>query len=242
MRQPSNAGEDTPPEEQLRLKIIDQLAWNPRLRNSDIQVTISGTKVRLTGIVPSLRARIEATEAAWSVWGVTAVANDLRVAPFVQLVDPFIKHEVENSLEIDTYIDRNDITVSVQDGGVTLRGTVDELWKRQHVEERVAALRGVVEVTNELTIVPTLRPGDEKIAQDIMAAIRRSGMVAADDVNILVSYGKVTLTGTVPSYAAWRAARDAAWYTVGVSEVDDRLVIDYSLPPMAKGPEQSEGS
>jgi osmotically-inducible protein OsmY len=239
MRQASTAGAGTPPEEQLRLKIIDQLTWDPRVRNSDIQVTISGTKVRLTGMVSSLRARIAATEAAWSVWGITAVANDLRVAPFVKLVDPVVRHAVENVLEIDTYIDRNDVTVSVQDGWATLRGTVDELWKRQHVEDRVAAVRGVVGVTNELTIVPTMRPGDEKIAQDIMAAINRSGMVAADDVNVLVSHGEVTLTGTVPSHAAWRAARDAAWYTVGVSGVDDRLVIDYTLPPMAKGPSRA---
>jgi osmotically-inducible protein OsmY len=116
---------------------------------------------------------------------------------------------------------------------------VDELWKRQRGEDRVAAMRGVVGVTNELTIAPTMQLGAEKIAQDIMAAIKRGGMVAADDVNILVSHGKVTLTGTVPSRAAWRAARDAAWYTVGVSEVDDRLGIDYTLPPMAEAPSRA---
>ncbi len=239
MREASTARGETPHEEHLRLKIIDQLNWDPRLRGSDIQVTISGTKVRLTGMVPSLRARIAATDAAWSIWGITAVANDLRVAPFVRLVDPIVQRDVENSLEIDTYIDRNDITVSVQEGWATVQGTVDELWKRQHVEDRVAAVHGVVGVTNELTIVPTMRPGDEKIAQDIMAAIKRSAMVEADDVSVLVSYGKVTLTGTVPSYGAWRAARDAAWYTVGVSEVDDRLVIDYTRPPVRR-PEQGE--
>jgi osmotically-inducible protein OsmY len=53
MRQVSTAGEGTPPKEQLRLKIVNQLTWDPRVRNSDIQVTISGTKVQLTGIVPN---------------------------------------------------------------------------------------------------------------------------------------------------------------------------------------------
>src|SRR5574341_93410 len=119
MRQASTARVSTPREEQLRLKIIDQLTWDPRVHGWDIQVTISGTKARLAGTVPSLRARIAATQAAWSVWGITAVANDLRVTPLVRLVDPIVKLEVENSLEIDTYIDRNDISVSVQDGWAT---------------------------------------------------------------------------------------------------------------------------
>ncbi len=70
---------------------------HPRVRASDIRVTIDGTKARLTGTVPSLRARMAATDAAWSVWGISAVDNDLRVAPFARLADPIVTRHVENS-------------------------------------------------------------------------------------------------------------------------------------------------
>jgi osmotically-inducible protein OsmY len=219
----------TPKEEIKRGLIIEQLFWDPRIDDTNIQVTVDDGKATLTGTVPDLRARVAATEAAWSVWGINTVENKLRVAPIQTMEDSIIKERVHNALEADSLLNAGDIKVSVDKSVVTLRGTVDAYWKKRQAEWHAEAVPHVVEVTNDLAIVLTKRFTDEEIAKDIMAALERSALVNAEAVNVSVSYGKVTLTGTVPSWIAKRAARDAAWYTLGVVGVDDRLLVDYAL-------------
>jgi osmotically-inducible protein OsmY len=217
----------TPSEEVMRGLIIDQLRWDPRVDANDVQVTVDGGWATLTGTVPNLRARIAATDAAWSVWGITAVSNHLRLAPMVKLEDPVIKLGVETALLADSFLDAGSIRVSVDKGAVTLRGTVDAFWKKRIAEEDAQAVHHVTEVTNELAVVPTKRFTDEEIAKDIMAALERNAFVDVEAVNVTVSYGKVTLTGTVPSWIAKNAARNVAWYTLGVTDVDDQLVVKF---------------
>jgi osmotically-inducible protein OsmY len=219
----------TPSEEIKRGLIIEQLFWDPRIDDTNIEVTVDNGKATLTGTVPDLRARVAATEAAWSVWGINTVENKLRIVPIPTMEDSIIKQRVQNALEADSLLNAGDIKVSVDKGLVTLRGTVDAYWKKRQAEWHAEAVPHVVEVTNDLAIVPTKRFTDEEIAKDIMAALERNAFVNAEAVNVSVSYGKVTLTGTVPSWIAKRAARDAAWYTLGVIDVDDRLLVDYAL-------------
>jgi osmotically-inducible protein OsmY len=219
----------TPTEEIKRGLIIEQLFWDPRIDDTNIEVTVDDGKATLTGTVPDLRARVAATDAAWSVWGINSVENKLRIAPIQTMEDSIIKRRVQSALEADSLLNAGDIKVSVDKGTVTLRGTVDAYWKKRQAEWHAEAVPHVVEVTNELAIVPTKRFTDEEVAKDIMAALERNAFVNAEAVNVSVSYGKVTLTGTVPSWTAKRAARDAAWYTLGVIDVEDRLLVDYAL-------------
>jgi osmotically-inducible protein OsmY len=222
---PTEAG--SPQEEVLRKRIIEQLEWDPRVSAKDVKVAVDESMAILTGTVPNLRARIAATDAAWSVWGITAVRNNLRLAPLERIGDPIIKLRVEDALKGDPYFDGTDIKVSVDAGAVTLRGTVDAFWKKGLAQTLVEADRDVVEVKNEIAVVPSKRFTDELIAKDIMGTLERSASVKAEAVNVSVSGGSVTLTGEVPSWTAKRAAQDAAWYTPGVTEVSDRLTVRY---------------
>jgi osmotically-inducible protein OsmY len=219
----------TPREETLRAQIIDQLVWDPRVANQDVKVTVDGSSATLTGTVPSLRARIAATDAAYAVWGITEVHNHLRIAPIERIGDPIIELRLQTALNDDLYLYGADIKMSVDAGVVTLRGTVDAFWKKRHAEALAEADRDVIEVKNEIAVVPSKRFADEAIAKDITAALERNAFLKAEKVNVSVSYGKVTLTGQVPSWTAKRAARDAAWYTLGVIDVDDQLMVNYML-------------
>jgi osmotically-inducible protein OsmY len=218
-------------EQELSTRIKDQIYWDGRVNAADVGVNVEGGKAVLTGTVPSYRAKMAATEDAWTVAGIETVDNQLRVQypPTVTVPpDAEITSNVKNSLVWDPDIDSTKIDVTVAEGIATLTGTVDAYWKKFQAENDAYWVTGVIDVVNEIGVVPTDQPIDEAIARDIEAALGRNINVNVEDVTVEVENGVVTLTGTVPTWAAWRAAYNTAIYTSGVVDVVDRLVIRYS--------------
>jgi osmotically-inducible protein OsmY len=129
---------------------------------------------------------------------------------------------------LEPNIDSSKINVSVAGGVVTLGGTVDNYWKKIQAEEDAYGITGVIDVINELGVVPTEKLSDEVIARNIEAALERNFNVNVDNVTVKVSNGVVTLSGTVANWAAWRAAYNTAAYTSGVINVVDQLSIRYA--------------
>ena len=110
-------------------------------------------------------------------------------------------------------------------GRVTLRGSVDTLWKKIRIEELTLGLNGVLGITNELAVVPTERYVDKAIAEDIEAALDRNVNIDVDLIELKVENGKVTLSGTVGSLPDFRAAQKIAENTPGMLMVDNELII-----------------
>jgi osmotically-inducible protein OsmY len=115
--------------------------------------------------------------------------------------------------------------VQVKSGQVTLSGSVDSYWKKARAEDLVGDCAGVIRIDNKLAIVPDPGLIDQDIANDIVAAIDRNAAVEADDVTVHVCDGFVTLSGVVPTYAARRAAHEAALYTGGVCNVCNAITV-----------------
>jgi hypothetical protein len=64
---------------------------------------------------------------------------------------------------------------------------------------------------------------DERITEDINDRLTDRGDLDAEDIDVKVNNGEVTLTGTVGSRYAKRAADDVAWGVSGVNEVHNQL-------------------
>jgi osmotically-inducible protein OsmY len=129
--------------------------------------------------------------------------------------------------------DATRIHSTVDNGIVTLEGSVDALWKKVHAEEIVLNLTGVLGVDNHLTVVPAKKFADQAIAEDIMAAIDRNLLINPDAVVVKVENGVATLTGAVATPAVRRAAYEAAIYTSGVVDVRDELttlLLPFHIP------------
>jgi len=61
----------------------------------------------------------------------------------------------------------------------------------------------------------------------IKAAFRRNAVLAADELSVeTFRGGLVILSGTVRSWAAHDHAMAAAWSAPGVTQVDDRIVVE----------------
>lgn len=215
-------------DEEIKVDVIKQLQWDARIDASDISVKVNDGSVELEGDVPSLTAKDAAFDGAYLVDGVLSVKNDLDVRfPAAKTVpsDLDIKTNLINALSFNSDLESYKIDVSVDNGWVTLEGTVNAYWEKVAAENEALDINGVLGVTNNLGVVPTDSYLDENISEDNVNALERNAYVNASDIDVKVEDGEVTLDGTVKTYKAKNAAYDSALYTPGVILVNNRIIV-----------------
>ncbi len=215
-------------DEEIKKRIVDQLYWDTSVDASKVQVKVENGKVTLTGTVPNYNARRRAESDACQVRDVLWVDNRLIVQyPSIVAVptDSEIKQSIVRMLSDNPDLDTAEIHVKVQDGCVTLEGSVDAYWKKWEATNVGSKVRGICDIRNILTVVPTHTISDKAIAEEVAGAIERNRNVDLEDVDVEVEDGVVTLTGSVPNWAARMAAVNAAEFTQGVIDVIDNLSI-----------------
>ncbi len=215
-------------DEEIKKRIVDELYWDTRVDASKVGVRVDGGKVTLTGTVPNYNAKLRAETDAYAVTDVIWVENRITVTYPPRLTVPTdedIRQSVIRNLSDDPDLEKTDIRVSVKNGIVTLEGSVDAYWKKWEAEYTTCAVRGVCDIVNKVTVVPTMQIADRVIADDVEAAIERRRNVNIEDLDIRVENGVVTLSGTVADWDARRAAINAAEFTKGVVDVVDELTI-----------------
>ena len=215
-------------DEDIKVDVINQLKWDARIDASDVSVTVDNGKVKLDGNVASMTAKTSAADDAFLVDGVLSVDNTLEVEfPEAKTVptDEDIKANVVAALSFDSDLESYKIDVTVDKGWVTLEGTVNAYWEKVAAENEALDVNGVIGVSNNLGVVPTDDYVDQNIAEDIVNALERNVHVNAEDIDVKVEDGEVTLDGTVKTYTAKNAAFDSALYTPGVISVNNRIIV-----------------
>lgn len=118
-----------------------------------IQTTVSEGWVRLDGEVDRWNQREEAEEAVGHLRGVRGVTNAIRVnAPPVEATE--VRLAVEQALERRAERTAERIGIAVEDGTVTLTGTVHSWLQRRAVLGAVGHAPGVQAVDDRLQIDP----------------------------------------------------------------------------------------
>ena len=214
-------------QKEIKQDVVDQLAWDNRVNAAEVDVEVRDGTVVLRGMLPSYWARTAAIEDAEAVPGVARVEDQMTIRrPEVYTPsDSDLWENVTRALRWNPNIDATRITINVSGGVVSLEGSVDSLWKKYHAENVASDVTGVVDVENRLAIVPARDYADEAIASDIVESLKRNALVDAETVDVRVSNGVVTLSGSVANTAAHRAARNAAFYTAGVVDLRDDLLV-----------------
>jgi osmotically-inducible protein OsmY len=212
-------------DDQIQTDVLAELKWDARVRANEIGVSVKDGIVTLTGRVDSYLERWAAEDAAHRVRGVKAVANDIevRLPSGSERTDSDLAQEIINSLRWDTTIPTDRLEITVSKGWVTLKGEIDYGFQRQDAERVVSRLAGVKGVTNLIQVKPPVQPTN--IKQGIDQALLRSAELDAKSITVEVEGSKVTLKGTVHSYAEYKEAERAAWSAPGVTAVDNRLNI-----------------
>jgi osmotically-inducible protein OsmY len=215
-----------PRKERIKKEIVDQLHWDSRVDEADVEVSVSDGKVTLSGTVFTVQARRAAVLDAYSVSGVQTVENDIIVSydeplPASEVVEQRIRYVLAWNPDIDS----TDIEVLADAGVVTLVGKVEVFWKKLFAENLAMCVGGVLDVVNKLSVAPRNDIMDESIAEGILGALSRNSLVSAEAVVVTVTNGFATLEGTIPSRPARDSALEMAYCTLGVTGVEDRLII-----------------
>ena len=216
-------------DETIKKQITDHLYWDSRVDASKIMIEVEDKVVRLTGTVPSYAESEAALFDVWTIPHVAGVKNKLFVkypsaidVPPDQEIASMIAKQIAwnhstSTEEVDTTVDK---------GVVKLQGNVDAYWKKFRIEQMASEVKGVLEIDNQISVVPTKNVVDEVIAEDITRAFDRSKLVDLAEIDIRVEKGKVTLSGTCHTPIARLQALETARNTLGVKDVVDRLSLE----------------
>jgi osmotically-inducible protein OsmY len=212
----------------LQAAVGAELASEPKVDHRQIAVAAgSDGIVTLRGTVGSPRQKIEAGRAAKRVYGVTEVKNDLQVRPLVgdKRDDAELRGAVLQALALNSLIPAT-IDAKADDGFVTLTGTANWQFEREEAEFVAGNVRGVRGIRSEIVLIPT--PSAIDVKEAIEERIKRNADLDANSLSVKTANGTVTLSGVVSSWAAHDAALDAAWSMPNVTEVEDRILVEYA--------------
>ena len=215
-------------DEQLKKNIVDHLFWDDSIDASGIKVEVAEGKAALSGSVLTYSAKDAASAAAWLVKGIREVDNQLLVqfrADSPKLTDAEIQHNATEVLAWNGDIHGLAISVSVSQGVITLEGTVASYWQRNKAEKLVADLLGVVNVINQLIVVPTKLLSDQTIAENIQTALSNSPGVDGSEIKVSVHDGIVTLKGFVPSWHDRMQAFNVVSNCRGVVDIFNEIAV-----------------
>lgn len=142
--------------------------------------------------------------------------------------DADIQRDVVESLYWDVRLDSADVGVTVEEGRVTLLGSVPTYRARSAAREDALVIRDVVDVENRLQVEvsPDLdTPDDTELESTVRDVLDADPDLAAADVEVEVEKGTVHLSGSVPTFWERELARSVAVTLPGVRGLVNEVVV-----------------
>jgi len=221
---------------EIRAEIEEALRWDAYVDDALVNVSVEDGHVTLTGTVGSMAEKSRALADAWVV-GVKSVDNDdlqaeywarserLRKNKYVVRSEPEIESAVKDTFRYDPRIDAATVTVEMDGGLATLRGTVDDLKEKRAAGKDARSVVGVWGVTNLIKVSPSVPPSDSRIESNVEAALLSDPYVEHYEITVSVVDGKVYLYGEVDSTFEKAQADDVAARQSGVVAVNNFLTV-----------------
>ncbi|GBE40211.1 MAG TPA: BON domain-containing protein [Nitrospirae bacterium] len=204
----------------------DALRNDARVDASEITVKTKKGIVTLTGSVDNLAAKKYADQEAKKIKGVLGVINRIGIKP-VWRSDADIRNAVRRRILNSAVIESQGITVTSNNGKVTLFGTVDTYSEEKEAELLASEVRGIKEVDNNIITKWKTKRSDQEIKNDAVAAMERDVYLSGLPITVSVKDAEITLTGSVGSaYEKDRAGSDVHWIS-NVKDVKNKLKVEW---------------
>ena len=141
--------------------------------------------------------------------------------------DNELRTDIIAELRWDASIRDEDIATAVNDGVVTLAGTVDTYAQRYAAERAVERVKGVQAIVNELDVKLSgaTERSDADIAHAAVNALRWHTQVPEERIQVKVANGWLTLEGEVDRYYQKEAAEHAVRNLTGVKGVSNVITL-----------------
>jgi osmotically-inducible protein OsmY len=160
----------------------------------------------------------------------------MSVPVYAAQTDDRIVSSARESYIFKTYLKDDDIKIQSKDGAVTLTGFVNEVSHKTLATNIVADLPGVISVDNRLEVkdAPPTANSDALLRDKVKSAFMFHRSVNADQIEVGVKDGIVTLRGTATSQAQKDLTTAYARDVNGVNDVNNEMTVsktgDNSLP------------
>jgi osmotically-inducible protein OsmY len=245
-------------DDQLETRVGAALRADPALANSRVQLqSVNGGVVLLAGNAKTLSDAHRAVRVASRVEGVRRVASEIESPDEMgdaelwrqgtysaksdaraAASDMWITSAAKLRLIASTDTPGFDINVDTDRGVVTLFGSVDSTATKKRAEAEVRKVEGVVNVVNDLQIVPASRQetatqDDRQIRDAIENRLAARPALSDSKIRVEVASGVARLQGAVHSRGDQVAALTIARSTHGVRRVIDELKVDIPAAPAA---------
>lgn len=205
-------------DEALMLAIENRVLRSAEVKSDDIKANVEDGIVTLSGKVDSLAASRRAVELAEHVAGVKSIVNQI-VVEAGDMKDKQITNTALRQFTTDDAFDASEIKVEVEGGEATLNGQVDSLAEKRLVENKIASLKGVRSIENNLELSQRKKRSDAELQEIIDGLLGNSAALDISEITAKVKDSTVTLNGAVNSLAHKRIAVDLVSIE-GITEVN----------------------
>jgi hypothetical protein len=216
-------------DQQIQSQVEHRLSEKPL---ASVTVAVRNRVVTLTGIVANVWAKNETIEQARGIHDVESVVSEITIARG--------ESDLATADEIAKRVRRyvfytifDDVSGTVSDGTVTLRGRVTMPYKAQEIAELASRVHGVQDVINEIGTLP-VSTFDEQLRYAIAAGIYRDPLFwnyaiqVNPPIHVVVEHGRVTpprSSGARPRSSRAAPSARSAWTTscAPIGRVGNRL-------------------
>ena len=141
--------------------------------------------------------------------------------------DDRIVSAARNSYAFQVYLKGDDIKIESKNGAVTLTGFVSEEFHKTLANETVAALPGVLSVDNRLELkgAPPTANSDAWLKTKVKATLLFHRNVSAENTEVDVTDGIVTLRGNATSQAQKELTTEYAKDVEGIKSVSNEMKV-----------------
>lgn len=212
---------------EIKQDVLDELAWQPNIDETEIGVIVENGVVTLSGVVNDYAKKVAANKAAKSVAGVKALAEDIEVkyGDDYKKTDKEIAKVAVNALEWNASVPKEKVMVKVDNGYIYLTGKLPWAYQKNTAKRTLQNILGVKGVINNIEIAPDSET--HIIEQQITKALERSADLEAKGIRVQVDGQTVQLKGRVHSIKEKELAEKAAYNAPGVVNVQNDIIVQY---------------
>jgi len=215
------------------------------LHRFPVQVGMADGDLILEGEVETIAAKKRALRLASAASGVVGIVDRLHVVPAQRMGDGAVRDHVCNALVQEPILEtcriraekgegmvmyrdprpeaQGFIEVTVEDGVVTLNGSVPSLSHKRLAGVLAWWVPGSREVINGLEVVPPEEDNDDELTDAVRLALEKDPLVEAGQIRVSTAHRVVTLEGLVANAEVKNIAEFDAWYTFGVDDVINKI-------------------